>query len=77
MSVFDLSVDIPIRGVVDLGGGRGVVVVLVLHHVACDGWSMAPLFEDLSAAYTRGGLVRCRAVAGVAGAVRGLRVVAA
>ncbi|MFC0105614.1 amino acid adenylation domain-containing protein [Kibdelosporangium aridum subsp. largum] len=55
---FDLATRIPVRlTVFDCGRGK-YVVVLVVHHIACDGGSLAPLMRDLSQAYAarvRGG----------------------
>ena len=48
---FDLGVDVPWR-VRLLAAGPGVhVLVIVLHHIAGDGWSAGPLARDLAAAY--------------------------
>ncbi|MET8682892.1 amino acid adenylation domain-containing protein [Streptomyces sp. NPDC004732] len=66
---FDLATELPFRaalftvedavGSVDAVGGVGAehVLVLVIHHIAGDGWSVGPLSRDLSEAYAarRGG----------------------
>ncbi|WP_190127175.1 non-ribosomal peptide synthetase, partial [Streptomyces inusitatus] len=41
--VFDLAVDPPVHAAVVSSGEDESVLVLVLHHVAADGWSMGPL----------------------------------
>ncbi|MEU1879905.1 amino acid adenylation domain-containing protein [Streptosporangium sp. NPDC020072] len=49
--VFDIAVDIPVRAWLLSHGADEHVLVLLLHHIAGDGWSLRPLFDDLAAAY--------------------------
>ncbi|RKT54238.1 non-ribosomal peptide synthetase [Saccharothrix australiensis] len=49
--VFRLGVDLPIRSVLFEVGPQDHVLLLSLHHSACDGWSLGPLADDLARAY--------------------------
>ncbi|NRN71322.1 Amino acid adenylation domain-containing protein, partial [Kibdelosporangium sp. 4NS15] len=48
---FDLSTDVPVRGRLFELAADDHVLMLVIHHIAGDGWSMAPLLDDLLTAY--------------------------
>ncbi|MHC9297527.1 condensation domain-containing protein, partial [Mycobacterium sp. LTG2003] len=48
---FDLATEIPIRVQVYQVGTGQYVLGIVLHHIAFDGWSMAPMVRDVSVAY--------------------------
>ncbi|MDQ0313148.1 amino acid adenylation domain-containing protein [Kitasatospora herbaricolor] len=49
---FDLAGDLPVRAAALRIGAQEHLLVLVLHHIASDGWSMGPLMRDLAEAYT-------------------------
>ena len=56
---FDLSVEPGIRAQLFKLGPSNHVLLLLLHHIIGDGWSLTPLSRDLGAAYT----ARCAGVA--------------
>ncbi|NUO98112.1 MAG: non-ribosomal peptide synthetase, partial [Nonomuraea sp.] len=49
---FDLWTAPPLRVVVVRTGPREHLLLMVIHHIACDGWSLGVLARELSAAYT-------------------------
>ena len=48
---FDLSAEIPIRAQIYSVGPEQYVVGIVVHHIAFDGWSLAPMVRDVGEAY--------------------------
>ena len=48
---FDLSAEIPVRAQIYALGPEEHVVGIVVHHIAFDGWSRAPMVRDVGEAY--------------------------
>jgi NRPS condensation-like uncharacterized protein len=75
---FDVQTDLPTRATLFHADDLLHTLVLVIHHIAADGWSMAPLAHDLETAY-RARIIEDTApgLGTAAGPVRRLHAVAA
>ncbi|WP_037972348.1 non-ribosomal peptide synthetase [Streptomyces sp. NRRL WC-3742] len=50
--VFDLAAEAPVRFHAFSTGDQEHLLLVLLHHIAADGWSLEPLLRDLETAYT-------------------------
>jgi amino acid adenylation domain-containing protein len=48
---FDLTTEPPLRAFLHRGGTEEHELLVVVHHIAADGWSIRPLWNDLATAY--------------------------
>ena len=74
---FDLAVEAPLRAHLYALGEHDHVLLLLLHHIAGDGWSLAPLWRDVARFYGAAAVGRCGGGCAAAGAIRRLHAVAA
>ena len=74
---FDLAVEVPVRARLLVLAPGEHVLVLVLHHIATDGWSAGVLARDLAVGVRGPAGGPGAGVGAAAGAVRRLRALAA